>query len=112
MIADKPTPAYVISSSIMPAGHPATDEYVAAVRPLLAKAGAEALVVGRAGQIDTVLEGDWPTDGALTIIRFPSMQALQAFWYSDEYQAIKHLRTDNIEPNFSVAVSGLADNIG
>ncbi|GAA6193761.1 hypothetical protein NBRC116597_36820 [Phaeobacter sp. NW0010-22] len=32
------------------------------------------------------------------------MEVSQGFWNSDEYQAIKHLRTDVIPPNFTFAV--------
>ena len=40
------------------------------------------------------------------MFRFPSMESLLAFWNSSEYQAIKHLRTDVIPPNFTIAVEG------
>ena len=34
------------------------------------------------------------------------MEALLALWNSSEYQKIKHLRTDVIEPNFTFTVDG------
>lgn len=42
------------------------------------------------------------------------MDNLLNFWNSDEYQSIKHLRTEVIEPHFTFAVDGFrgfsADN--
>ena len=51
-------------------------------------------------------EGEWKQDASLTVFRFPSMADLVNFWNSSEYQAIKHLRTDVIQPNFTFAVEG------
>ena len=85
-------PAYLIASSIMPEGHGSLEAYVEAVRPLLAEAGAETVTVGRAGQPIEQLEGRWPRDAAMTIFRFPSMDALREFWNSPEYAEVKQLR--------------------
>lgn len=54
-----------------------------------------------------MLEGEWPENARFTLFRFPSMSHLKAFWNSDEYQAINHLRTDNIPPNFTFAVEAV-----
>ena len=80
--------------------------YFQAVQPLLKKAGAELLVAGDSGQVLTLLEGIWPDKNAkFTLFKFPSMEALKAFWFSPEYQAIKHLRTQAIPPNFTFMVN-------
>ncbi|MDE2772841.1 MAG: DUF1330 domain-containing protein [Gemmatimonadota bacterium] len=99
-------PAYLIASSFMPEGHGALDDYAHASHPLIEAAGGEVLVAGHVGQFMDHYEGSWAKDARVTIFRFPSMAALQGFWHSPEYQAIKHLRTDVIPPNFTFAVEG------
>ena len=99
-------PAYLIASSFMPEGHGSIEPYFEAAHPLIEKAGAEVVVAGEAGQTIHHFEGDWPKDASLTIFRFPSIEALLSFWNSPEYQAVKHLRTDVITPNFTFAVEG------
>lgn len=100
------TPAYLVCSSIMKEGHNSLEPYFQAVQPLLKKAGAELLVAGDSGQVLTQLEGIWPNKNAkFTLFKFPSMEALKAFWFSPEYQAVKHLRTQAIPPNFTFMVS-------
>ena len=101
------TPAYLVCSSIMEKGHDSLEPYFQAVQPLLKKAGAELLVAGDSNQVLTPLEGIWPNkDAKFTLFKFPSMETLKAFWFSPEYQAIKHLRTQAIPPNFTFMVSG------
>jgi len=65
-------------------------EYLAAVGPTLAAHGAETIVVDRDCQL---LEG---SAGQVTVVlRFATKAAADAWYESPEYQAIKHLRTDN-----------------
>ena len=52
------------------------------------------------------LEGSW--EGDLVIIEFPSMEDAQAWYDSDEYASIRHLRTGNTEGDV-VLVQGVAD---
>jgi uncharacterized protein (DUF1330 family) len=67
-------------------------EYLAVVGPSLRAHGAESVVVdrdcgpleGSAGQVTVVL-------------RFATTAAAKAWYESPEYQAIRHLRTDNTE---------------
>ena len=100
-------PAYLVCSSIMKEGHDSLAPYFQAVQPLLKKAGAELLVAGDSNQVLTPLEGIWPNKNAkFTLFKFPSMEALKAFWFSPEYQAIKHLRTQAIPPNFTFMIGG------
>ena len=99
-------PAYLVASSFMPDGHGALEPYGQATHPLMEKWGGELIVAGESAQFMDHFEGDWKDNARFTLFRFPSMEALQGFWHSDEYQAIKHLRTDVIPPNFTFAVEG------
>jgi uncharacterized protein (DUF1330 family) len=65
-------------------------EYLAAVGPILEAHGAEFVVVDRDSEL---LEG---SAGQVTIVlKFATKAAAEAWYESPEYQAIKHLRTDN-----------------
>lgn len=99
-------PAYLVASSFMPEGHGALDPYGQAAHPILEKFGGELIVAGETHQFMDFYEGSWKENARFTLFKFPSMQALQSFWNSPEYQAIKHLRTDVIPPNFTFAVEG------
>ena len=66
--------------------------YVPAVMPTLMAAGCEVLAADYSSQI---VEG---APGEVTVIlKFASKAAAMAWYDSPEYQAIKHLRTDNSE---------------
>ena len=99
-------PAYLIASSFMPEGHGSLLPYGEATHPLMEKWGGELLIAGEAGQFMELFEGEWKQDARFTLFKFPSMEHLQGFWKSDEYQSVKHLRTSVIPPNFTFAVSG------
>ena len=70
-------------------------EGYAAYRPLAAasvtKHGGRFIV--RGGAIDA-LEGGW-TPSRIVIIEFPSMDAAQKFYHSDDYQAALKVRLEN-----------------
>lgn len=67
-------------------------DYLAAVGPTLQAHGAETIVVDRECE---ALEG---SAGHVTVVlRFATKAAADAWYQSSEYQAIKHLRTDNTE---------------
>ena len=102
----KQKPAYLVASSFMLEGHGSLDVYGRAVYPLLEKYGGELLVAGSTDQFMDHFEGEWNDGARFTLFRFPSMEALQSFWHSDEYQSAKHLRTDVTPPNFTFAVDG------
>ena len=102
----KSRPAYLVASSFMRDGHGSLDPYGRAVHPLIEKAGGELLVAGTSDQFMDFYEGTWNEGARFTLFRFPSLEALQKFWNSPEYQKIKHLRTDVIPPNFTFAVEG------
>jgi uncharacterized protein (DUF1330 family) len=67
-------------------------EYLAAVGPTLQAHGAENIVIDRDCEL---LEG---SAGQVTVVlRFATKAAAEAWYESPEYQAIRHLRTDNTE---------------
>ena len=67
-------------------------EYIAVVGPILEAHGAENIVIDRGSEL---LEG---SAGQVTVVlRFATKSAAEAWYQSPEYQAIRHLRTDNIE---------------
>jgi uncharacterized protein (DUF1330 family) len=67
-------------------------EYLAAVGPSLEAHGAEIIIVDRDSEL---LEG---SAGQVTVVlRFATKAAARAWYESPEYQAIRHLRTDNTE---------------
>jgi uncharacterized protein (DUF1330 family) len=67
-------------------------QYLAAVGPVLEAHGAENIVVDRGCEL---LEG---SAGQVTVVlRFATKAAAKAWYQSPEYQAIRHLRTDNTE---------------
>lgn len=104
--AEPEKPAYLAASLVLPQGHASLMEYGKAAGPLFQQYGAEVLVVGTAEQQIEVLEGEWPDgDNKLSLVKFPSQQALLNCLNSEEYQAIKHLRTDVVDSNFSLAIS-------
>ena len=67
-------------------------EYLTAVGPVLEAHGAENIVIDRDSEL---LEG---SAGQVTVVlRFATTSAAEAWYESPEYQAIRHLRTDNTE---------------
>jgi len=67
-------------------------QYLAVVGPSLKAHGAETVVVDRDCE---PLEG---SAGQVTVVlRFATKAAVRAWYESPEYQAIRHLRTDNSE---------------
>lgn len=78
-----------------------------AVRPIVQEkaGGAELLAFSKQKDIQ-LLEGKWENQGILLIERFKSMEALKAYWYSDEYTEVKKLREGHAEANFFIAVEG------
>jgi uncharacterized protein (DUF1330 family) len=67
-------------------------EYIAAVGPTLQAHGAENIVIDRDCEL---VEG---SAGQVTVVlRFATKAAAEAWYQSPEYQAIRHLRTDNTE---------------
>jgi uncharacterized protein (DUF1330 family) len=80
-------PAYLVANTHI-TDHARYDEYKRRVAPLIAKHGGRFLVRGGA---HTVLEGAWQPS-RLVVIEFPSMDALRAWYDSDEYAPLISLR--------------------
>ena len=83
--------AYFIASYRItdPAGY---EPYVPAVIPTLQSHGCEVLAADYTSQ---AIEGE--PNAVTVILKFASKEAALAWYNSPEYQAIKHLRTDNSE---------------
>lgn len=83
--------AYVVANYTI-TNPEAYEPYVPAVLPLIAAAGGEVIV----GDFESdPAEGD---PGPVTVVlRFESKEAINAWYTSDEYEAIKGLRTENSE---------------
>jgi uncharacterized protein (DUF1330 family) len=97
-------PAYLITSGVLvdPEKMPA---YLEASAPLFEAAGSEELAFGKVSD-DTIhlLEGNWPYEGLVMILKFPSMDVLQKFWHSPAYQEAMKLRDGVVLPNFTIAI--------
>jgi uncharacterized protein (DUF1330 family) len=91
-------PAYLIAEVRVtnPEEYPA---YMEAVSPVIARYGGTYIV--RAGE-NEVPEGR-PLEGRLVVIAFPDYARLLEFWNSEEYQAIKPLRTNNANSRIILA---------
>ena len=83
--------AYFIASYRItdPAGY---EPYAPAVIPILQAHGCEVLAADYTSQ---AIEGE--PNAVTVILKFASKEAALAWYNSPEYQAIKHLRTDNSE---------------
>jgi len=78
------------------------EDYKRQVPALIARHGGEYIV--RGGDLE-VLEGDWiPT--RLVIFRFPSLEAIHAFFDDPDYQRLKALR-QRVSTMSVVAVAGI-----
>ena len=76
-------------------------EYMQRVRPLLDRAGARYLA--RGGDFK-IFEGDYQP-GRLLLLEFPSMEAIERFCNSEDYQALRSER-DRCSVTCLIAVSG------
>ena len=74
------------------------EPYVPAVVPTLLAHGCEILVADYGSQ---VIEGE--PNSVTVVLKFASKAAAMGWYNSPEYQAIKHLRTDNSEGNAVLA---------
>ena len=82
-------PAYQVALVKVTNRTPGFMEYVEKSAKMLAKYGAEYVVRGPA---QSVLEGDFLEGRAVVISRWPSLEVIDDFFHSDEYQQIKPLR--------------------
>ncbi|MBS0365332.1 MAG: DUF1330 domain-containing protein [Proteobacteria bacterium] len=79
-------------------------DFMAAVKPALAAAGARYLARGGAQR---VYEGDW-LPRRIVILEFPSIADWEAFYYGPVYQGLKAIR-DECSSARLVSVAGIAD---
>lgn len=94
-------PGYIIARYTVTDGE-GIGRYAEAVMPILQAHGGQALVVDAA---TSVLEGEAPHQSV--VVKFPSVEAAKAFYHSDEYQAIRHLRTDHSTNGSLTIVEGV-----
>jgi uncharacterized protein (DUF1330 family) len=79
-------------------------DFMAAVKPALAAAGARYLA--RGGE-HKVYEGDWQPR-RIVILEFPSIAAWEGFYYGPVYQRLKAIRDDCSSARL-VSVEGISD---
>lgn len=80
-------------------------EYMRRVKPVIEAAGGRYLVRGGSHK---VYEGEW-FPRRLVLLEFPSMDALQSFYLSPEYQELKSLRLQSSVTHGGVAVEGMEE---
>ena len=57
-----------------------------------------------------VLEGELPPGVTFTAVeRFPSMAAIEEFWFSDAYQSSIPFRQNAVKMNFVIALEGISE---
>ncbi len=83
--------AYILSE-ISPSDAEAYTAYLQQVLPILSRFGGRVVITPF--QPKQVIEGR-SLEGRIAVIEFPSAEARDAFWASDEYAAVKHLRLEN-----------------
>ena len=98
---DVDQPAYLVASLEISDLNAYFADYGTPVFPMLAEAGAEVLV---GTPTVSTLEGDYGATWT-AIVRFPSMEALDTWYNSAEYQAIAPVRRDLSRPETSVLVA-------
>ena len=75
-----------------------------------AKAELKPIAGGMIGDSVKVLEGELPAGTQFLVVeKFPSMAALETFYYSDEYQSAIPFRKDTVRMDFLVAVDGISE---
>ncbi len=82
-------PAYQVALVKVIERTPGFMEYVEKSAEILAKYGAEYVVRGPA---KTILEGGYLDGRAVVISKWPSLETIEEFFHSEEYQKIKPLR--------------------
>ena len=98
---DADQPAYLVATLDVSDLNAYFASYGGPVFPMLAEAGAEVLV--GTPTVNT-LEGDYGATWT-AIVRFPSMDALDAWYNSAEYQAIAPMRRDLSDSETSVLLA-------
>ena len=81
--------------------------YSEAAGPLARELGLQVLARTDSVTENEILEGEWQHKGFVVVEKFPSMQALKDFWYSEAYQAAIPLREEGVRINFILALEGV-----
>jgi len=106
---DEMRPAYFVVCGAALGGE-VDPEYTKRARPVGVRLGLKPIAGGEVGgaQLE-LLEGELPAGSSfLAIEQFPSMAALKAFYFSEEYQAAIPFRADAIRIDFVAAVDGIS----
>ena len=93
--------AFALAHLRNPQLHPDIFEYLERIEATLTPYSGRFIVHGGKSEL---LEGSWP--GAVVAIEFPGMVEAKAWYWSDPYQEILHLRTDHITSDV-IIVDGL-----
>ena len=96
-------PAYMISQ-VTVTDQEKFQSYLAQTRPIAAKFGAKPVAMG--GH-PTMLNGESDGHQMVFVIEFPTMERLEAWHHSDEYEAIVALREEGSNQHM-VAYEGMA----
>ena len=89
--------AYLIVDELSVENPDQLQEYISQAAPMIAQAGGELIASG----VPEVLEGDW-SPKRFVMAKFPSMEMLKEWWYSDEYQNLIPMRTNISESNIII----------
>ena len=109
-MTDTSKPAYLIVCGTVLGGE-VDPEYGKRAAAVAMKSGLKPIAGGQVGSAQVkVLEGELPSGTSiLAIEQFPSMQALNEFYYSDEYQSAIPFRRGAMKMNFIAAVDGISE---
>jgi len=89
--------AYLIVDELSVENPDQLQDYISQAAPMIARAGGELIASG----VPEVLEGNW-SPKRFVMAKFPSMEMLKEWWYSDEYQELIPMRTDISESNIII----------
>lgn len=108
-MTDTSKPAYLVACGTSLGGTP-DPEYGKRAMPVAEKAELKPIAGGMIGEQVRVLEGQLPTGTQfMAVEKFPSMEALETFYYSDEYQSAIPFRKDTVRMDFLVALDGISE---
>ncbi len=104
-------PVYLVGAATI-TDYSRLPEYRKIAEPLARKGGYEVIA---AANVDTskgvLLEGEWPAQGLFFIERYESMEKLQSFVNSEEFQQAKLLRDQVADVHFMFALEQ-GENMG
>jgi uncharacterized protein (DUF1330 family) len=108
-MTDTNKPAYLVVCGTMLGGTPDPEYGKRAAAPA-EKAQLKAIAGGTIGEQVKVLEGELPAGATfMAVEQFPSMAALEEFYYSEEYQSAIPFRKDTVRMDFLAAVDGISE---